>query len=70
MQQYLCCRVYRAGHELLETRMFILVYILSVVVVLFNAVQSFQVGRKTTKDKVFFPVPLNGLIPFEEHLNV
>lgn len=33
-------------------------------------VQSFQVGRKTTVDRHNFFVPLNDLIPLEEHLCV
>lgn len=41
------------------------IYMLSIVVVLRDAVQSFQVGRKLT-----FFVPLNDLIPLEEHVSM
>lgn len=41
------------------------IYMVSFVVVLHDAVQSFQVGRKLT-----FFVPLNDLIPLEEHVSM
>lgn len=54
MQQYLCCRVYRAGHELLETRMFILVYCLLWLCCLMQC-SHFKWDEKLRRTKFFPP---------------